>query len=39
MVFTAADSFFRISPYCRIDKKISGVAQNAGFFTVPQIVG
>ena len=39
MVFTAADSFFRISPYCRIDNFLPGVTHNAGFFTVPQIVG
>ena len=39
MVFTAADSFFRISPYCRIDNFFSGVTHNAGFFTVLQIVG
>ena len=39
IVFTAADSFFRISPYCRIDNFFSGVTHNAGSFLVPQIVG
>ena len=38
MIFTAADSFFRISPYCRIDNLLSGVTHNEGSSIVPQIV-
>ena len=39
IVFTAADSFFRIFPYCRIDNFWGGVTHNAGSLIVPQIAG
>ena len=39
MVFTAADSLFRISSYFWVEKKISGVTHNVVSLIVPQIVG